>query len=300
MCGLYFIGKYFEYFSKRVRYLFVNNKRYREKRFVNDFGRAPDMSEPRTFNEKIMYRMLEKNKSLQLTKMADKYQARKLVSQMVGEEYLVPLLKVYNSVNDIDFAKLPERFVLKCTHDSGSVVICKDKQSFDEKYAKSKLRFCMKRNMYYTTREWQYKDIPPRILCEEYVDLSVESNAGFYPEIYRVHCFEGCPVWIEVEYVDIRGARYSEIYDPEWTPQPLLMGYPNPGVKMRAPYRLGELLSLSSRLTSGLDYCRADFYMTRHKLYFSEFTFSPSNGREVFTPDVWDLKFGEQWVLNPK
>ncbi|EGI6181768.1 glycosyltransferase [Salmonella enterica subsp. houtenae serovar 51:z4,z23:-] len=288
--------KYIEYQMKKIRYLFVSDEKYRRKRFVQYFGVHPDMTSPRTFNEKIMYRMLMTPDPL-FTRLADKLQARDFVRKQAGEQYLVPLFGVFRHISEIDIKVFPAQFVLKCNHDSGSVIICHDKKQFNLKETFRKLSFCMKRNMYYTTREWQYRDIKPRILCEEYITRAPAKVGGYQADIYRVHCFDGNPVWIEVEYIDQYDRRYSGIYDCNWNMLPVCMGYPNPDVLQPVPEKFHELLRVAEKLTAGIDYCRADFYLTESRIFFSEFTFSPSNGRETFTPHDWDYTFGSYWQL---
>ncbi|WP_159282865.1 ATP-grasp fold amidoligase family protein [Rahnella variigena] len=292
-----YVLKYFEYLLKRLCHYFITDRNYREYRFYRDFKFRPNKVSPKTFNEKIMYRMLMQRSNPIFTQLADKYQARAWVREHAGSQYLIPLCGIFSHADKINFSLLPKKFVLKCNHDCGSVVICLDKEKFDKYQACKKLAFRMKRNQYYSSREWQYRDIKPRIMCEEYVDLSDEWFDGYRADIYRVHCFEGRPVWLEVEYVEFTGIRHSCIYDITWTLQPVLMGYPNPAVSIPAPLRLPELLDVATKLTQGIDYCRADFYVTYEQILFSEFTFSPSNGREIFTPQSWDQEFGKLWKI---
>ncbi|HHT2664596.1 TPA: ATP-grasp fold amidoligase family protein [Citrobacter freundii] len=274
----------------------MSNEKYRRKRFIQDFGFEPDMKNPQTFNEKIMYRMLMTEEPL-FTSLADKLQARIFVQQQIGDKYLVPLLGVYNDVSEIDISALPSQFVLKCNHDSGSAIICHDKKFFDVKQSQQKLAFCMKRNMYYSTREYQYRDIEPRILCEKYIPPSKKNSEGYSTDVCRIHCFDGNPGWFEVEYLDQYNRRSSGIYDKNWNILPVCMGYPNPDSFQPVPDNIKELLEVANKLTNKIDYCRVDFYLTGNEIFFSEFTFSPSNGREIFTPQDWDYIFGNYWQL---
>ncbi|WP_431295597.1 ATP-grasp fold amidoligase family protein [Rahnella sp. PAMC 25559] len=245
-----------------------------------------------------MYRMLSVTQPTIFTQLADKYKARDRIKQLVGDKYLVNLLHVYSKVEDIDFSALPEQFVLKCNHDCGSVVVCDNKENLDKVLTINKLRFFMKRNQYYVSREWQYRDITPKVICEEFVDLSGTRTLGYRADMYRVHCFNGKPKWLEVEYTDVAGKRYTCIYDTSWALQPVLMRYPNTRRLIPAPLQLPELLYISGKLTFDIDYCRVDFYLTHDRILFSEFTFAPSNGREIFTPQIWDYKFGVSWEIN--
>lgn len=292
-----YILKYMEYLLKHVKYYFVSNKKYREKRYLIDFQCPPNYKSPESFNEKIMWRMLAGKNKL-FIQMADKVKARDRVRELVGEKYLVNVLHRYKNVSDINFNVLPEKFVLKCNHDCGSVVICKRNEGLDINFIRSKLRFFMNRNQYYDSREWQYRDIKPEIICEEYVELSDAGIPEYRAEMYRIHCFKGKAVWLEVEYTDAIGERYSCIYDTSWTLLPVIMRYPNTDIPIPAPIKLPELLDVAGKLTLDIDYCRVDFYVTFEKILFSEFTFSPANGREIFTPRSWDYIFGLPWDIN--
>jgi hypothetical protein len=295
---LKYILKYIEYRLRKAGCLFINDFRYRENRFVRTFGYRPDMTAPVTFNEKIMYRMLQPQDPT-FTALSDKIQARRIVRQKLGSGYLVPLTGIWESTSEIPLDSLPDRFVLKCSHDSGSTVICRDKKTHDFAATFRKLNFHLKRNLYYLSREWQYRDIPPVIMCEEYIDLSHEQYEGFTPDVWHVHCFGGKPRFLEVEFVSRAGVRHSGIYDTAWSRLPVKMTYPGIPLNPPAPPRLPELLSAAATLSAGIDYCRLDFYMSREHIWFSEFTLSPSNGREVFTPAEWDIKFGRYWQLPP-
>jgi hypothetical protein len=287
--------KYIEYLAKRIRFHVVSDRRYRVERFIKDFHQQPNLTSPKTFNEKIMYRMLADRNPL-FTELADKLRMRDTVTRKVGEEYLVPLLGVYQHVNDIDLDVLPEQFVLKCNHDCGSVIICNDKKKFNFRMAKKKLTFCLKRNMYYSSREWQYKEIEPYILCEKYLK-TLKGDNEFIADIYRTHCFNGIPTYIEVEYHNKSGEKYGAIYDQNGCLQPFIISGPLIPVNLPVPSCFKEMLSVAGTLTSGLDYCRADFYIVDDRPYFSEFTFAPANGREKFFPLAMDEQFGLLWNL---
>lgn len=287
--------KYIEYLVKRLRFYFVSDRRYRVNRFIKDFHRQPDLDTPKTFNEKVMYRMLAERNPV-FTELADKLQMRDTVALHAGPQYLVPLLGVYQHVKDVDFDSLPNQFVLKCNHDCGSVIICDDKDNFDFLKARKKLNFCLKRNMYYSSREWQYKDIKPRILCETYLKSSI-NNIDYVANIYRTHCFNGIPTYVEVEFLDKKGKSYGGIYDKHWHLQSMIISGPPVPCEIPEPSCFREMLAVAEILTSGLDYCRADFYIVDDRVYFSEFTFAPANGREKFSPSKVDEQFGSHWTL---
>jgi hypothetical protein len=294
------------YFLKRIEYrlkkfgsLLVNDHRYREHRFVRLFGYRPDMQHPVTFNEKIMHRMLQPHET-RYTLLSDKLRARHIVKQALGDACLVPLLGVWVTTKEIPLDSLPDRFVLKCSHDSGSAVVVHDKKTHNFAATFRKLNFHLKRNMYYVSREWQYRYITPRVMCEAYVDTSDMKRESFTPVMWRVHGFDATPRFIEVEYLNDAGERHSGVYAPDWQRLPVTMGYPDITENYPPPPVLAEMLRMATILTAGLDYCRLDLYVSGGHIWFSEFTLSPSNGREVFTPAEWDTEFGRFWRIPPQ
>ncbi|MCU6388827.1 glycosyltransferase [Enterobacter quasiroggenkampii] len=291
--------KLLEHRLKTLARLFISDFHYREARFIKTFGFRPDMTDPKTFNEKLMYRMVQ-SPVPHFTELADKVRARQIVRERVGSQYLVPLVGVWRHPEDIPLDIMPDRFVLKCSHDSGSAVVCRDRATHDFAATRRWLNYRLKRNMYNHSREWQYRHITPQIIAEALLDFSQDRCDGFTPENWRLHCFHGTPRFLEVEYMSDSGVRHSAIYDPAWNRLPVRMGYPALPVETAAPLCLQELLRVAATLTAGLDYCRADFYVCGGNILFSEFTLTPSNGREVFTPDEWDLEFGRHWQLAPQ
>lgn len=151
-------------------------------------GHFPNLRNPKTFNEKLLWLNLH-NHDPRLTKLVDKYEVREFVRERIGEKYLVPLIGIWNNVDDIDFSELPDEFVLKGTHDSGSVVVCKDKQDFDIESAKKKLKKSIATNYYYHSREWAYKNVPARIIGE----ALIPTKDGKVPKDYKIFCFNGEP-----------------------------------------------------------------------------------------------------------
>ncbi|EKT64776.1 ATP-grasp fold amidoligase family protein [Providencia burhodogranariea] len=283
-----------EYLFKKLRSIVVSDKLYLTNKFIKNIGYTPNFNDPKSFNEKVNYRMLNDRNPL-YTQLADKLSARNYVSQKIGEQYLVPILAAYNCAEEINIDKLPERFVLKCNHDSGSSIICQNKAEFDLQKAKDKLSFHLKKNLYYITRERHYKNIPAKIICEQYIDLFANKNRKLVPETCRIHCFSGKPIYAEVDYTDEFGNEYINIYDTQWQLQPMTFGYPNMLEPIPEPALFQEMLRLAQRLVSPFDYCRADFLMSDQRLYFSELTFAPSAGRTKIQPLSWDFRLGELW-----
>lgn len=258
------------------------------------FGYSLDLKNPKTFNEKIqwlkLYGRLER-----YTDMADKYEVRRYIADIIGKEYLIPLIGIWNRFEDIDFEKLPNQFVLKCTHDSNSVIICKDKAIFDIDKAKDKLNKLLKYKFYRMFREPQYKNIKPRIICEEYMT----DESGGELKDYKIFCFNGMPRIIFVYYDRFTNHKVN-IYDAEWNYIPVSTAYPtDPNVIINKPSRLGEMLDLAETLSRGISLVRVDFYSIGDRIYFGELTFTPSAGFVKFEPKEFDFEMGG-WLELPK
>lgn len=254
-------------------------------------GYKLNLENPVTFNEKLQWLKLN-NRDTLYSKLADKFEVREYIKEKIGEEHLIPLIGVWDKFDDIDFSQLPNQFVIKCTHDSGSVCICKDKESFDIKSAKKVINKALKQNFYYRGREWAYKNIKPRIVVEEYIsDLSEIGVCD-----YKVFCFNGKP-----EAILLCKDRFSEdgltidFYDCAWNhmnfSRPVY--YPHSKVQNKKPQMFDELLNLSTKLSKGIPFVRTDFYITRDEILFGELTFYPGDGFEAFDPELWDKKWGD-------
>ncbi|UDG80876.1 hypothetical protein GFV14_00359 [Candidatus Hartigia pinicola] len=286
--------KKIKYLLKKLRTKYMSDKVYLTNKFIKKIGYTPNLNYPKTFNEKVNYRILYDNNPL-YTELADKLAVRKYVSKKIGNQYLVPILAIYNHVDEINFNQLPESFVLKCSHDSGSSIICQDKAQFDLKKAKDTLSFHLIKNLYYITRERHYKNIPAKIICEKYIDIFSNKNRKIVPETYRIHCFSGQPMYAEIDYTEKCGTEYINIYDTEWQLQPIMFGYPNMLQPIDKPKLFQDMLNLAKQLVNPFDYCRADFLISSQTLYFSELTFSPNAGRTKIEPLSWDFRLGSLW-----
>lgn len=290
--------EYFRYQLRISRHYLRSDKTYRVNKFKKDFGYTPNLLSPVTFNEKILYRMINPVNTVFITQLADKLKVRKHVEK-INKNILPEVYGVFEHVDDIDISSFPEKFVLKCNHDTGSFIICTNKNSFDFEKAKSKLSLHLKMNMYYKTREWQYKKIKPFVFCEEYIDRHCMTCSGLIPDVFRFHCFDSDALYVEVEFIDDRNNHYTNIYDDRWNIQAVrLNGRPNTPSSIPKPDKFDEAILVAESLSKGLDYCRIDLYLTSTKIYFSEFTFAPNNGRERFSPVEWDATFGKCWRLN--
>lgn len=281
-----------------IKFYTMSDRFYLIKKYKRKFKTTPNLDYPVTFNEKVMYRILH-DRNVLFSELADKVKVRGVIAQEFGGKYLTKLLGVYDDVDDIDLSTLPRRFVLKCSHDSNSCVIYND-PSFsyvDWEKGKKKLRRCLSRNMYHSTREKHYCNIPARILCEEYIDVYADKNMDDTPALFRMHCFNGKVSYIEVDFTDSQGNEFVNIYDRNWNRQNVTVGYSVLLNDIAPPKKLPELIFLSEHLTRNFCYCRMDWLVSfDDKIYFSEFTFTPCAGRMMFHPISFDYKFGSLWI----
>ncbi len=230
-----------------------------------------------------------------LTKLVDKYAVREYVFETIGEEYLVPLIGVYSKVEDIDFNKLPKRFILKLNHGSGWNVICQDKAKFDIEDVISKLGSWLKQNYYLLGREYPYKNVIPKIVCEELVSRP----DGEELMDYKFFCFYGEPKFIQAD-VDRETNHAINIYDLNWQQVPVSLQYPRSNKKVAIPSNFELMKKLARKLSKGFDFVRVDFYNLNGKIYFGEMTFFPGNCADSIDPIEYDLEWGNFFVKGKK
>ena len=260
-------------------------------------GRKLNLKNPKEYNEKLQWLKLNDRKP-EYSTMVDKYEVRGYIEDLLGDKYLIPCLGIYDSVDDIDIDALPDRFVLKCTHDSGSVEICKDKSSFDIEGARHRLSQAMKRNYYATYREWPYKYVKPRIIAEGYL----EGDGGDLKD-YKVMCFNGEAKIIEVhENRFVEGKVHTQtFYDREWNIVPLTqvetVTVDRPSER---PRQLDEILRLSELIAKDMYHARIDWYIEGDKIYFGEITFFDGSGFESFSTPEMERMLGDMIKLPEK
>ena len=273
------------------------DEEYITRMYRAKMGRDPDLANPTTFNEKMQWLKLHDRKS-EYTTMVDKYTAKQYAADIIGEEHIIPTIGVWDRAEDIDFDALPERFVLKCTHDSHGLVICRDREKLNIPQARKKLDKCLKRDYYLALREWPYKDVPHRIIAEPYMEDS--DKPGELTD-YKIHCFGGEPKIVQVitDRFSPEG-MINDHYSTDWEKLNLGRGkHPMSARPIPRPAELDELLSLASKLSAGHPYLRTDFYIVDHKVYFGELTFFPASGFTPFVPEKWDTIWGE-WIELPR
>lgn len=268
---------------------FLPDKAYLKFMFRVNMGKKLNLDNPKTFNEKLQWLKLNDRKDIYTT-MVDKYEVKNYVADKIGKEYIIPTLGVWDKFEDIDFDKLPEQFVLKCTHDSGGLVICRDKSKLDIKNAKTKINKCLKKNYYKHGREWPYKNVKPRIIAEQYME---DSNTGDLPD-YKFFCFNGVvkAMFIATERFGKEETKF-DFFDENFNHLPFTNGHPNADNPLKKPEQFEKMKELASVLSKGIPQVRVDFYEINNKIYFGELTFSHWGGMVPFNPEEWDEKMGE-------
>lgn len=262
-------------------------------KFRLEMGKSLNLNNPVTFNEKLQWLKLY-NRKPEYTSMVDKYAAKDVVAGIIGKEYIIPTLGIWNNFDDIDFNLLPRQFVLKTTHGGGGggVVICKDKTTFDKKKARNVLQKSLNSDIYWKYREWPYKDVPKLILAEKYM-----TNKGKDLEDFKIHCFNGEPRFILVcrnRYTE--GPMIDDFYSCDWKLMNVRRpGHPNSTSSIERPKQLEQMLELSRILSKDIPFLRTDFYIIDDRIYFGELTFFPASGMSKFEPEEWDYIFG-QWL----
>lgn len=270
----------------------MEDEKYLKMIYKSAFNKELDLENPKTFNEKMQWLKLNDRKDIYTT-MVDKYEVKKYVSDIIGEEYVIPTLGIWNNFDEINFEQLPNQFVLKCTHDSGGLVICKDKSKLDIKKAKKIINKCLKQNYYYKTREWPYKNVKPRIIAEQFV----EDNNDKELRDYKFFCFNGEPklMFIASGRQNPNSETCFDFYDMDFNHLNILNGHPMAKIEIHKPINFEKMKELSRTLSQNIPILRVDFYEVNGKILFGELTFSHWGGIIPFEPEEWDYKIGE-WI----
>lgn len=271
--------------------------RFRIKlRYLRKMGKWLDLDNPVTFNEKLQWLKAYDHNPL-YTSIVDKQEVKKIIADKIGSEYIIPTLAVYERPEDIDWEKLPERFVLKCTHDSGGVVVCKEKDQLDRKKALKKLSKHYKRNYYYNKREWPYKNIKPRIIAEAYME---DRDGSGELKDYKFFCFDGVPKMLFVASDRHKKTETKfDFFDMDFKHLPIINGHPNSDVPPQKPASFEQMKKLAAELSAGFPHVRVDLYEIEGKIYFGEMTLYHYSGTVPFEPEIWDTTMGE-WLKLPK
>ena len=226
-------------------------------------GKKLNLKNPKTYNEKLQWMKLYDRNPL-YTRLVDKYEVKPYVAERIGQEYIIPTLGVWDRVEDIDFDALPDQFVLKCTHDSGGLVICRDKSKLNIEEAKRKLNKSLKNNFFYVGREWPYKNVKPRILAEAYM----EDTATAELRDYKFFCFDGV---VKAMFVATDRQKEGEevkfdFYDADYNHLPFRQGHPNANRPTEKPATFEQMRQLAEKLSRGLPQVRVDLYEVNGKI----------------------------------
>ena len=273
------------------RVSFLPDEYYLQLKFYDVFGRFMDFSNPKTFNEKLQWLKVY-NRKPEYTMMVDKYAVKSYVSNLIGKEYIIPTLGVWNSFDEIDFNSLPDQFVLKCTHDSGGLVVCRDKLNLDIDAVKKKIETSLSNNFYYMGREWPYKNVPRRIIAEQYMAEELRD--------YKQLFFESAPrmTLVYSERFTKEGVK-EDFYDEVWNHLNIPKTTHGEAVfSIQRPKQYELMKRLVEKISEKMSFARIDFYEINEKVYFGEISFYPEDRFEAFTPEKWNLKLGE-WVKLP-
>jgi hypothetical protein len=260
------------------------------RNFRKVFGRPLNLTAPETFNEKLNWLMLNYRRS-ELTDLADKYRVRGYVAARVGDSTLNDLYGVWDDPWAVPFAELPDVFVLKVTWGSGQNIFCRDKSALDVESTRRRLAAWMRRSGYWDGREWPYKNIRPRIVCERFL---TEADGSIPPD-YKILCFGGQPRFIQVHTDRFTGQR-TDMFDTQWQQLPV-MTQPPSGRVIPAPKTLEAMLSIATALSNGFPFVRVDLYSIGAAVIFGEMTWYPGAGLTRFTPESFDLELGKALVL---
>lgn len=236
-----------------------------------EMGSILHLKAPVNYTEKIQWVKLYDRRP-EYNTYVDKYEVRDYIKQRIGADYLIPLIDVYDHPDNIDWSSLPNRFVLKCTHGSSMNIICTDKEQLDEAQTKLQLSHWMHVNLFWLGREWAYKDVKPRIICEAFISDNTQT-----PHDYKVICFNGKPHLIEI-HTDRFGEHTLDFYSLDWRHMDYVDGYPSCHHNIEKPPVLDEMLRLSEQLATGTCISRIDWYYVSGKLFFGEITLYEASG----------------------
>lgn len=277
------------------KYNYLTDEEYLGRMFEAHLGYKLDLNNPELFNEKIQWLKLYDRRP-EYTMMVDKYRVKQYVADKIGEQYIIPTLGAWDSPEDIEFEKLPDKFVLKCNHNSGlGMCICKDKSKLNTSKVKRNLYKGLKQNYYLMGREWPYKDVPRKIIAEKYMVDGEETEL----KDYKVFNFDGEPRLIQVDY-DRFSNHKRNLYSVDWEYIDAQIQYPtDSSVTIRKPDCLNEMLELARKLSEGYPHVRTDFYIIDRKIYFGELTFYHGSGIERIDPYELEKQMGDWLNLPP-
>ena len=273
------------------------DKPYLQLYYLAKLKKVLHLKNPKSFNEKLQWLKLYDRKKIYTT-MVDKFEAKKYVADRIGESYIIPTLGVWDRVEDIDFSSLPDKFVIKCTHDSGGLIVCRDKSKLDVDKTKRILPKSLRNDFYSEAREWPYKNVKRRIIAEQFMEDENQRN-GLID--YKFYCFDGEPKFLYVSKgLEDHATANISFLNLDWSFAPFQRSdYKGFDILPEKPAGYEKMLELARCLSEGTSFLRVDLYEIGGKIYFSELTFTPCGGTMTFSPPEWDDKIG-QWLTLPK
>lgn len=249
-------------------------------KFYKHFKRFPNLNNPKSYVEKIQWLKLYDHNPL-YTNLVDKYLVKDYITKVVGKEYTVPTIGIWDKAEDIDFEKLPNKFVLKCTHDSGRVIICTDKNKIDKELVIKEMKYSLKRDFYAITQEWPYKNVKRKIIAEEYL----VDESGTELKDYKFFTFGGKVEFIQVDFGRFTNHRRN-YYDINWNLLDIQNNYPNDfSANINKPHLLKDMIYIAEKISESFKHLRVDFYCTENNIYIGELTFFHESGLREFKPD---------------
>lgn len=280
----------FFFIIKKINIKFISDENYLKILYSMVTNSKLNLDNPKSFNEKIQWLKLNDRKDI-YTLMADKYEVKKIVSEKIGEQYLIPTYGIFEKFDDINFDNLPNKFVIKSTHSSGTVCICDDKKKLNKKKIKKSITKDLKKNYFYQFREWPYKNIKGRIIIEENMREKNTENLNDY----KIYCFNGKPELILVCSNRNKKKKNTDFFDLEWNKLDFTRSKSkNSSNNIKKPNCLSEMIHIAEKLSEGTYFLRVDLYEIENRVYFGELTFYPSSGFENFNPKVWNDILGEK------
>lgn len=270
----------------------IPDKLFVSLQFQGKMKEKLDLNNPKSFNAKLQWiKLFDRNP--EYTTMVDKALAKDYVASRLSKDLIVPTLGVWDTFDEIDFDSLPDQFVLKCTHDSGGIVICRDKKTLDMAMAKAKLEHCLKQEYFYNNREWPYKNVKPRILAEKYLDMP----DGMLD--YKFYCFNGEPKYLYVSVgMDNHLTAQMDFLTMDFEKAPFgRLDYKHFETIPQKPFNFEKMKDIARALSRDIPFVRVDLYEVDNKVYFSELTFTPCAGYMPFSPKEYDYKLGEELKL---
>lgn len=264
---------------------------YIKLKYYHHFHKFPNLKNPLTFNEKIQWLKLHDRRP-EYIQMVDKYLVKDYVANIIGKEYIIPTIGVWDNVNEIEWESLPNQFVLKWNHDSGSIVICKDKNNFIKEDAIKRLNSREHHSGYLYGREWPYKNVKPKIIAEKFV----VDESGTELKDYKFFCFNGVVKMFKIDFGRFSD-HHANYYDNTGAILPFGEKYIPPifDKELVVPTNLSEMISIANKLSFGIPFVRIDLYNNNGKIYFGEITLYPASGYGVLTSDEYDILIGE-WL----